>query len=474
VIQRIDTDADTDTAELTASLRQCLDPVLVRQVFNQLIRWPDKARVTSVGIRRFMPRKKQRFDIEYELRVRSNDGLRARRETLFCRLPKLGMGEPEQHSQAVWTDHGVGGIHIESDQLDATIHSKDHDPHLAQLSECLDPNAMRDRFAAAGLIEHADPADRTEFVCSPVSYRCGRRFVVRYTAANGKDPLHWAGKGYADDRGRQLLDVHRALRDHFSSVTDGHVRVSDAVHYDEDLNMLVTAWAQSSLDRGPGSSSLVKRCRAIADVLAAIHQAPASDLRVINPSEPWEVVCRWNALIETLKPSQADRSQDLVAKLAAVRPQDWSAPTVIHRDFYESQISCSRDHTTVLDLDMLAVGDPCTDLGNHLAHLWLWCLEQKQSFAQFALAARSTLDAYESLSGPVDEQSLSFEWAAALYRVGAIHSFRETTRRFAAPVWDMVTPVLHRGRRSLETVPTRHMRKSLRSGVGIATGGPET
>jgi len=455
--------------EISPSLDQCLDPGAVRDVLNQLIRWPDKTRVTSVAIRRFMPRKKLRFDIEYELRVRSNDGSRARRENLFCRLPKLGMGEAWQHSRAIWTDHGMGGIHVESDRLGATIHSKNCDPHLTQFSGCLDPRAMLDRFTAAGLIEPADVLDRPEFVCSPVSYRCGRRFVVRYTAANGKGPVHWAGKCYADDRGRQLLDLHRSLYDHLPSVSDGHVRVSDAVHYDEDLNMLITTWAASS-SCSTGPSSLVERCRSVAEVLAAIHRFPAGDLCVIDPDEPWEVVCRWHGLIGKLKPSRSDRSTEMVSALDAVRPHAWSASAVIHRDFYESQISCSRDHTTVLDLDMLAVGDPCTDLGNHLAHLWLWCLERKQSFAHFAVAARSTLDAYESLRGPVDEQSLSFEWAAALYRVGAIHSFRDATRRFAAPVWDMVTPVLHRGRRSLETAPTRHMRKSLRSGTGLSAG----
>ena len=42
---------------------------------------------------------------------------------------------------------------------------------------------------------------------------------------------------------------------------------------------------------------------------------------------------------------------------------------MVHRDFYHDQVIADGDVCRLVDLDLVAVGDPALDIGNFLAHL---------------------------------------------------------------------------------------------------------
>ena len=50
-------------------------------------------------------------------------------------------------------------------------------------------------------------------------------------------------------------------------------------------------------------------------------------------------------------------------------------PVICHRDFHDKQVLIAEDEITLLDLDLLALADPCLDAGNIIAHLRLRALQ---------------------------------------------------------------------------------------------------
>ncbi|MEE9293492.1 MAG: aminoglycoside phosphotransferase family protein [Phycisphaerae bacterium] len=457
---------------ILGAISRCLAGHVVRDELNRCIDWPGGVQAEEVLVRRFTPRPQGRFDIEYAVRLGATKSRFTQMQkpmdsnpwdpsvvTLYGRYPMLDV---ETHGFESWplkpTDSNpwaspVSGVYVDIPTLNVTIHSMDQDPAFPQVGRCLDAGEMASRIGDLLSRESRNVTGPSaeSLCCEPVSFRRGRRFVVRYVESNGPGPHRaWAGKCYANNRGKKLAERHRHLADHLASFGDGSVRVPRMLGYEPDLRMAVTEWSDVSAAGGFEPSDMLLAQRS-ARVLAALQSCPVLQLKDANSQGYWNTLKRWCELIGALRPALADQAGELLQQLADARRRfEPSRAVVTHGDFYESQIVIGKDATTILDLDTLAAGDRCADVGNCLAHLWLWCLEHDHGFEYYTSLARAMLQEYESATEPVDESALAYYWAATLFRAGALHAFRDRTAPYAAPLWAMVVPVLNKGRKALE------------------------
>lgn len=440
-----------------APILRSLDRQHVCDRMNECINWPAETHVTAVKVRRFLPGRRQRFDIEYELLVqgRINGREHLQRTALFARRDGGDFGSAT-HTDTTdapdVSDGGISRVYAVDEDFGFTFHSADCDPSLSQYRQCVDGDWMIERFMELGLIPRQpraiSGANSLRLDCERVAFRLGRRFVIRYALTGGQNDVQWAGKCYADHRGERLADLHRQLYEQLMSITGGRVCLPRLIHYDGDLKMVLSVWKGTGQD--PAEQRPGELARWAAESLVAIQATSPSGLEEVDPSDRWQTLERWNTCIRQLLPELWPPADDLMGALSvAYAGLSAPDPVVIHRDFYESQLLTGHDGAIVLDLDTLAIGDRAVDVGNFLAHQWLWCLERGLGFDRYQTIAETFLETYEKRTSPLGDRTLSYEWASSLFRIGAIHAFRDITSRYTCALWDLVQPVLKHGRRVL-------------------------
>ncbi len=449
-------------------LGRCLDPRLLCECFNDSIQWPGGIRAHRVRVKRFMPRSKDRFDFEFELTLRASDTGKPTSVRIFGRVPCLSeapaspltdtphqspasstfSGDPKGSAPLRLTAAGITGLHTHLDDLDMTVHSMDCDPELPQFQDCLNAEDIAARLAqvAPDLQPSTFNFQLSTFGwrCETLAFRPQRRFVIRYlpTDHTAKHP-GFIVKGFADQRGRILHLRQRLLAEHLQRSTGDRIRVPRPLHYDDQLKLSFTERTEHAPVAACENSAETLAWRS-ARAIAAIHSAPLDDLPSADPQGQLDVLQRWCRVIARLKPEIADRAHAILESLNALLPTlDTPSPAPIHGDFYESQIITGPQHSvTILDLDTLALGDPATDIGNFLAHQWLWCLQHGHDSTRYDAIVNATLEAYAAAERPINHANLAYYWAASLFRVGAIHTFRYATSSYASAMWDRVNPIL--------------------------------
>ncbi|HNB54313.1 MAG TPA: phosphotransferase, partial [Anaerolineales bacterium] len=95
------------------------------------------------------------------------------------------------------------------------------------------------------------------------------------------------------------------------------------------------------------------------------------------------------------------------------------APTLVHRDYYYSQLLFEGDHLSLIDFDLTTIGDPAIDVANFVAHLSFLGLDRLENLHALAPQAERFLEAYAFIHG-VDVAFLerfAFYRAATLFRL---------------------------------------------------------
>jgi len=341
---------------------------------------------------------------------------------------------------------GIRGLllHLEEPQL--TLRSPDQDEGLPQVSICLDGRRMAPRLVAFGQRECAMPQAAARLKCRLGAYRPGRRATIRFAVSGLQaDRAHLCGKTFRDDRGKRLLQLHLRTSAELRQHCGGRIRVPSPVGFDDDLRLALFVWMPGrglAGDNTPGDEALTTAVEA----LAAIHNLPAHGRETFGPADECAIVARWRNVVQQVMPASAEEGAALAARLStAARDLAPFEPTTIHRDFYEKQLIISPQCVTVLDLDTMACGDVCVDLGNFLAHLLLRQTVSAGSCGGFEVMAGQLLQKYEARRAEVNRRNLTFYTASSLFRLGALHGLRTSTARHRPALWTMVDYLLNRG-----------------------------
>jgi aminoglycoside phosphotransferase (APT) family kinase protein len=177
---------------------------------------------------------------------------------------------------------------------------------------------------------------------------------------------------------------------------------------------------------------------AAVDALSALHRTALDGLTPFTVADDCAVLRRWHAALTLADPRSAEHTHGLLNALlqrAAQLPP--ARPCTIHRDFYARQVLISARATTLVDFDTLAQGDPGVDLGNLMAHALFDQLAAGARLESLPAIGSGWLERYEHLNQRIDQRSLAFYTASALFRVGAVHALRSATRRHAPALWQL-------------------------------------
>ncbi len=352
------------------------------------------------------------------------------------------IGNAEAPAEPKLQSDGIRGLlrHLEEPQL--TLRSPDQDEGLPQVSVCLDRRKIAPRLVAFGQRECALPQTGNRLRCRLGAYRPGRRATIRFAISSlQSDRVHLCGKTFRDDRGKQLLQLHLRTSAELRQRFGNRVCVPSPVGFDDELRLALFVWMPGK-GLARESTSAEKALDTAVEALAAIHELPAQGREEFGPVDECAIVARWRNAVQQVMPAAAEEGTGLVARLAATAPELAPfEPTTIHRDFYEKQLIVSPRCVTVLDLDTMARGDVCVDLGNFLAHLLLRQTASGEN-GRFENIADRLLEKYEARRGEVNKRNLAFYTASSLFRLGALHGLRTSTARYRPALWTMAGSLL--------------------------------
>lgn len=293
-----------------------------------------------------------------------------------------------------------------------------------------------------------------------LKYKPGRRCVLayelygRHCQTNQPVNRRVIGKLFRDERGKRLYHLQKTLYEHgFGADATDDIHVPEALAYVPEMRMLVQASAPGqTLDTLSLRQAIDWQVKHCALGLAKLHRS--------GPGLSNFGFCRGqNGSAKTgeslrLKPyTLADELRglaDYTTRLAETRPGDmlsvealhaalqtWAetlpdAPTAVplHRDFYYSQVLCDGPHLTLIDFDLMALGDPAIDVANFTAHLAYLGLEQSGDLYRFSGETDTFLTTYLKAfaQNATFVERVAFYQAATLYRLLSVIAPRPTVR----------------------------------------------
>jgi len=417
------------------------DPEEVAKMLRGLIAWPGRAAPHDVRVERYWPMRDKAHAYVFEWSFKLGT---AERWSLSGRTCSAADSSAENSGgEARLTPDGIRGVHAHSTEAGVIVHSADRDSRCPHLATCLDQTTMADQLAATWA--RIDPrfAFQGQPRCHLLGYRPGRRAAIRYlpAAAEG-DQRGVVGKLYRDDRAKRLQVLHWQLNEQLRWHSRGRIRVPVVLDHLPDLRMALFTWGRGA-NLGDLDGWQIETATRAVDGLAALHLSWLDGLPAYTIQDECAIVQRWQSAMARLHPALTQFSKPVAnGLLHRSGSLESSTACLIHRDFYERQIILGRKTTTLLDLDTLALGHPCVDLGNMLAHLFLNALDKGHGVARFDALASVLLNHYESQSSRVDRRALGFYFASSLFRIGAVHAMRTRTGRFSRPMWALAAQVL--------------------------------
>jgi aminoglycoside phosphotransferase (APT) family kinase protein len=182
----------------------------------------------------------------------------------------------------------------------------------------------------------------------------------------------------------------------------------------------VQAYAPGSpLDQLLDAPDLEGRVRMAAAAISKLHGShvrPRATYALQNELANLE---GWAADMTRLRPELADhfgrQLQGLQRRAMELHSPE---PVPIHRDFYYSQLLYSEAGVTLIDLDLLALGDPAIDVANFAAHLQFLAMQRLGSPRALDRMKQVFVDHYLRLRPmPGGAAGLAFYEAATLFRL---------------------------------------------------------
>jgi aminoglycoside phosphotransferase (APT) family kinase protein len=223
-------------------------------------------------------------------------------------------------------------------------------------------------------------------------------------------------KGYADDRGQQIMHAFHAMASCLQCPPDT-CPVSRPLAYLPQERLLISRWAH-----GQTLWALIKRgcsdvLARIPSVVAHLYQAEVLPEAATLPQtilddrlRRCETVCqRWPAAAGTVRP--------LMAALQEALPRlDPAPPVLVHGDLKPDHCLWNERHVTLIDLDSFRYIDPAYDAGCFLARLHRQCLPHPALMARVPEMFATFRAAFLTVAPAVSGRNVSFYYALSFAR----------------------------------------------------------
>jgi Ser/Thr protein kinase RdoA (MazF antagonist) len=176
----------------------------------------------------------------------------------------------------------------------------------------------------------------------------------------------------------------------------------------------------------------------VAEAAAKLHDHPLPAMRRHTIDDELRILHERLAQISARHPEWAARIAQ-IAHQAAVLARSLPTPhqRSIHRDFYPDQLLVAGDRLYLVDLDLLANGDPALDIGNFIGHMIEYSL--RHSGDPMALAASEAIlsQRYQQLVRPVGAREIEAYTTLTLARHIALSDQFEERRHCTEALLDL-------------------------------------
>jgi hypothetical protein len=232
-------------------------------------------------------------------------------------------------------------------------------------------------------------------------YKSARRCMIQFVLDHERGPTSILGKVSAKRANTRTMNICSKLREFGFGAS-----AIDGIHVPEPIDTIPhwKMWLQEKVPGIPGNELLDhgeihSRIHRIAEALLKLH---GTSLTIDRTHTVADELC---TLTKLLNETAAEcprfaRAIELVLErcriLGGRLPHETKA--LIHRDFYQDQIVSGPDSIHIVDLDLLAMGDPSLDLGNFVAHLCEHGLRTMGNVRRWAIEEHQFLEHYLSRS----------------------------------------------------------------------------
>ncbi len=300
-----------------------------------------------------------------------------------------------------------------------------------------------------------------------LKYKPGRRCVLGYELMGrrrgSREPTHHRviGKVFRDERGRRLDRLQRLLWENgFGPDARDGIHVAEPLGYAPKMRMQLQAWVQGrTLNQLVRVQDIRPTMAQTAQGLAKFHSLPVPlpvngdgpvTLKRYGVAEEVANLDRFLQELTQVRPSfarEATRLRDALQQWASRLPPP-PAATPIHRDFYYSQVLVQdRGRLTLIDFDLMALGDPALDVANFAAHLVFLGMEKLGDAQALVPAGRLFLESYVRCREPEPSfwDRFRFYQAATFFRLLKVVAPRPRLVRLFDDVHGHVLAALERG-----------------------------
>ncbi len=167
---------------------------------------------------------------------------------------------------------------------------------------------------------------------------------------------------------------------------------------------------------------LPEMLRNAAKLIASFHSLsiPISNVRGLD--QEVKNLNRWSDVVMNLRPDLKMRMEELRREIVANMETSFRAEGPIHADFHHTNLLVEGTHVQLIDMDEMAIGDPCVDIGRFLSSLRIPSLRTFGSFEGLKSQRELFLEEYLTHSKKDVRKVRLFE-AASLF-TSAASAFR--------------------------------------------------
>lgn len=198
---------------------------------------------------------------------------------------------------------------------------------------------------------------------------------------------------------------------------DGAFRILKPVALDTNLGLLATrwAWGDSLLEmlRKHDSGQVM---HSVAAGLHALHRMPVPGLETVGAADRLSSAEQCVRDLSAALPSLAKASEALLGELSSRCPEDDpTARATCHNDFHWNQFRGRPERLTVLDLERLALGDPCVDVATFIAQLSMLPHrnELNVTASEAASWSQAFLTSWQDIAGNLPDNA-KLKWYSAI------------------------------------------------------------
>lgn len=375
-------------------IRKLIDPTEALRLLVKVVRWPAGSSPASLSVARVFPSKGGGVGVQWDICVEGTRRGSTTSGSIYAESRTSSPGKLKNHIRLAKSgpfpfldlDCCVEGA-------DVVLSTPDQDASLGGIFEAASGPRMKERLTSGIVAQILGKTNAWE--CECLNYRPRRRCVLRYRRKNAPDGPFVVGKIYRNGQAIRTPQIIRQARSDLARRGGTELSIPRVLTVWRDWNMVIFEGVVSPESRDGRSVGPVHLAQAAGHVLATLHDLSPAKLSPFTPSDELIATARWvklGALAGRIN-ARAERIWIDLRKWRHRLAQ--SSNSLIHRDFYDSQLLPTRQGWAIVDFDTAARGDREQDIGNFIGHLIWDSVRAGSPNSMWVEAAACFLESYE-------------------------------------------------------------------------------